>query len=167
MIPTATLQITKSSAADGTKLPGVEFTLEKLTDSGTVDTAFAARNLTTDGSGAAAAAGLSAGTYRLTETKAADGYSLLSAPITVVLTQNGDGSGYTATVNGTDAQVTTDGSVTTVPCIVYNRPALEMPATGGGGFEIWILGGLCLTAVPLLLYYFLGRRKKGGKYHST
>ena len=167
MIPTATLQITKCSAADGTKLPGVEFTLEKLTDSGTVDTAFAARNLTTDGSGAAAAAGLSAGTYRLTETKAADGYSLLSAPITVVLTQNGDGSGYTATVNGTDAQVTTDGSVTTVPCIVYNRPALEMPATGGGGFEIWILGGLCLTAVPLLLYYFLGRRKKGGKYHRT
>ncbi|MGM9669623.1 MAG: SpaA isopeptide-forming pilin-related protein [Faecousia sp.] len=167
MIPTATLEITKCSATDGAKLPGVEFTLEKLTDSGTVDTAFAARNLTTDGSGVAAAAGLSAGTYRLTETKTADGYSLLSAPITIVLTPNGDGSGYTAMVNGTAAQVTTDGSVTTVPCVVYNRSALEMPATGGGGFEIWILGGLCITAIPLLLYCFLGLRKKGGKYLST
>ena len=167
MIPTATLQITKCSATDGAKLPGVAFTLEKLTDGGTVDTAFAARSLTTDGSGIAVAAGLSAGTYRLTETKTADGFSLLSAPITIVLTQNGDGSGYTATVNGTAAQVTTDGSVTTVPCIVYNRPALEMPATGGGGFEIWILGGLCITAIPLLLYCFFGLRKKGGKYLST
>lgn len=166
MRPSATLSITKRSAVDDKLLAGVVFRLEKLTSAGEADTSFPARELTTDADGVCTPAGLKAGTYRLTETKAANGYALLSEPITVVLTQTADGRGFTATVNGVSATTATSGSVTSVECTVYNKPILQMPQTGGaGGLEFWILGGLCITAIPLLLYYFTSYRK-GGKQRT-
>lgn len=167
MVPTATLSITKKSSADNSLLSGVEFKLERM-QAGYVDSSFTAVTSTTGGNGNVTFSGLIGGSYRLTELKTVDGYSLLSEPIDITLTQKSDGSGYTATVNG-EAQsgIAVSGSVTTVSFAVYNKPALDMPPTGGvGGFEFWILGGLCLTAIPLLLYFF-GMRKKGGKYLRT
>lgn len=167
MKPTATLSITKYSAVDSSELSGVVFKLERM-NAGSVDSTFTAVTSTTGGNGNVTFSSLIGGSYRLTELKAADGYSLLSEPIDITLTQKSDGSGYTATVNG-EAQsgIAVSGSVTTVSFAVYNKPALDMPPTGGvGGFEFWILGGLCLTAIPLLLYFF-GVRKKGGKYLRT
>ncbi len=164
MRPSATLRITKRSAVDDTVLGGVVFRLEKLTNAGEVDTSFPAKEITTDASGIGTLAGLKTGTYRLTETQAASGYALLSEPITVVLTQTADGRGFTATVNGVSATTAISGSVTSVECTVYNQPILQMPQTGGaGGLEFWILGGLCITAVSLLLYYFTAYRKGGKK----
>lgn len=167
MKPTATLSITKYSAVDSSELSGVVFKLERM-NAGSVDSTFTAVTSTTGGNGNVTFSGLIGGSYRLTELKTVDGYSLLSEPIDITLTQKSDGSGYTATVNG-EAQsgIAVSGSVTTVSFAVYNKPALDMPPTGGvGGFEFWILGGLCLTAIPLLLYFF-GMRKKGGKYLRT
>lgn len=156
VIPTVKLEITKLDATDQTKkLEGVVFKLEKKDD-----TAFTAMEVTTNSNGIATFADLKAGTYKLTETKTAEGYSLLKSSITVVIENDG-----TATVDGDNANITTgtDG-VKTIELTIYNKKNLSMPSTGGVyGFEYWILGGLCITAVPLLLYTLFGF-KKGGKY---
>lgn len=152
VIPTVTLKITKLDATDQTKLAGVVFKLEK--DGSTIGTQ------TTGTDGIATFAELKAGSYTLTETKTAEGYSLLKSAITVVIANDG-----TATVDGNNANITTgtDG-VKTIELTIYNKKNLSMPSTGGVyGFEYWILGGLCITAVPLLLYTLFGF-KKGGKY---
>ena len=165
-VPEVTLQITKLDATDTTKkLDGVVFKLEKKDDN-----TFTAMEVTTGTDGIASFAGLKAGTYTLTETKAKSGYSLLKSSITIEITESVAENGairYTAKVDGTDVadtEFTQTGNVYTLAKTIYNKPSLTMPATGGvNGFEFWILGGLCMMAVPLLLYTFFWF-KKGGKY---
>ena len=165
-VPEVTLQITKRDATDTTKkLDGVEFKLEKKDDN-----TFTAMEVPTGTDGIASFTGLKAGTYTLTETKAKSGYSLLKSSITIKITESVavDGAiSYTATVDGTKVtsdEFTQTGNVYTLAKTIYNKQNLTMPATGGvNGFEFWILGGLCMMAVPLLLYTFFWF-KKGGKY---
>ena len=164
-VPEVTLQITKLDATDNSKnLDGVVFKLEKDGDSTFV------KESTTDTDGIATFEGLKAGTYTLTETKAASGYSLLKSSITIVITESVAENGvitYTAKVDGVEAtgiEFTLSGNTYTLAKTVYNKPQLVMPPTGGvGGFEFWILGGLLIMAVPLLMYTFIWYRK-GGKY---
>lgn len=159
LVPKVKLDITKLSAVDNNPLNGVTFKLEKQSGS----------DWTEVGSGATADGGkltftdLEPGTYQLTETKTADGYSLLKAPISIVITPNDDGS-YSASVDNSNVTMTEENGHYTLATTVYNKQNLTMPATGGvNGFEFWILGGLCMMAVPLLLYTFFWF-KKGGKY---
>ena len=116
--------------------------------------------VTTGTDGTATFSKLSVGTYRLTETQAPNGYNLLASPITIEITV--ENNAYVVTVNGESTGF--NFSNNTLAFEIYNKPKLDMPATGGvGGFEFWILGGLLIMAVPLLMYTFIWYRK-GGKY---
>ena len=164
---TVKLDITKQSSVmvDGKypTLNGATFKLEKQTETPDVYTQVG-DEVTTSGGGKAQFSSLSCGVYRLTETQAAPGYSLLASPIKIEITANAAGN-FTIKVDGTEQTVAPNANgVCTYDLTIYNKPQLQMPATGGvGGFEFWILGGLLIMAVPLLMYTFIWYRK-GGKY---
>lgn len=150
------LVITKQDAQDNSiKLGGVEFKLEKLdavpseTKTGT----------TAAGTGELTFADLTPGKYRLTETKTAEGYTLLAEPIEFTLTADGqcrrDGAAF-----GT---VTPDTSgVYNIALTIYNRKGFTLPHTGADAPSLWLLIGLpALVAVLLVLVFRYN--KKGGR----
>lgn len=150
------LVITKQDAQDaGIKLGGVEFKLEKpdaeLSETKTGKTAEETGELTF--------ADLTPGSYRLTETKTAEGYTLLAEPIEFTLTADGrclrDGAAF-----GT---VTPDTSgVYNIALTVYNRKGFTLPHTGADAPSLWLLIGLpALVAVLLVLVFRYN--KKGGR----
>ena len=182
--PKFTLDITKADAEDGkTLLKDVEFTLEKLTKDGTgntvADASFGTLKGKTNGQGklvwkkdgnseVEGFTELKAGTYRLTETKAAENYNLLSAPILVTFTTDG-----TCTLNGSTIEVSTkgnkpteftkneDGSYT-LALTVLNRKTPALPHTGADAPSLWLLIGLPLAVAGLLILVFR-YNKKGGR----
>ena len=179
--PKFTLDITKKDAENGkTPLAGVEFKLEKLDENGTdVDTNFKAQIGVTNAAGKpmlkdangnteSAFTGLEAGKYRLTETKAAENYNLLSAPILVTF-----GKDETCTLNGSTIEVSTkenkpteftkntDGSYT-LALTVLNRKTPALPHTGADAPSLWLLIGLPLAVAGLLILVFR-YNKKGGR----
>ena len=174
--------IKKSADEENVFLGGVEFTLDKLDESGNA--------ITTDGypkygitnnngelmlkgeNGEAtttkAFENLDAGTYRLTETKTQAGYSLLSGPITIQFTQDGKCylNGSKITVSTTEKETefeknTTDGSYT-LTLTVLNRKVPELPHTGADAPSLWLLIGLPLAVAGLLVLVFR-YNKKGGR----
>lgn len=178
--PKFTLDITKADAEKTNNyLEGVEFKLEKLGENGTdVDTNFKAQIGVTNADGKpmlkdangnteSAFTGLEAGKYRLTETKAAEGYNLLSAPILVTFTTDG-----TCKLNGNKIEVSTtekrteftkneDGSYT-LALTVLNRKTPALPHTGADAPSLWLLIGLPLAVAGLLILVFR-YNKKGGR----
>lgn len=186
--PKFTLDVTKKSAEnDGENdqqklLAGVEFTLERLTTDSNgetvVDSPFGKRTgvtndqgelMLTDSSGKVTQGftELKAGTYRLTETKAAENYNLLSAPILVTFDKDG-----TCTLNGSKIEVSTtekrteftkneDGSYT-LALTVLNRKTPALPHTGADAPSLWLLIGLPLAVAGLLILVFR-YNKKGGR----
>lgn len=182
--PKFTLDVTKADAEDTKhKLAGVEFTLEKLTTDGNgntvVDSPFGKRTgvtndqgelMLTDSSGKVTQGftELKAGMYRLTETKAAENYNLLSAPILVTFTTDG-----TCTLNGSTIKVSAkenkpteftkneDGSYT-LALTVLNRKTPALPHTGADAPSLWLLIGLPLAVAGLLILVFR-YNKKGGR----
>ena len=180
--PKFNLDILKKSADEPeTPLKGVEFTLEKLAADGkTVDENFTARIGITNAQGKVKEKDsngnatekdifhdLEAGAYRLTETKAAAGYNLLSAPILVTFGKDG-----TCTLNGSKIEVSTtekrteftkneDGSYT-LALTVLNRKTPALPHTGADAPSLWLLIGLPLAVAGLLILVFR-YNKKGGR----
>lgn len=179
--PKFTLDITKADAEDGsTPLKDVEFTLEQLDENNNVVAGSAKYGITNnlgklmskgeDGkpTDASAFTGLEAGKYRLTETKAAENYNLLSAPILVTFTTDG-----TCTLNGSTIEVSTkgnkpteftkneDGSYT-LALTVLNRKTPALPHTGADAPSLWLLIGLPLAVAGLLILVFR-YNKKGGR----
>lgn len=182
--PKFTLDVTKADAEDTKhKLAGVEFTLEKLTTDGNgntvVDSPFGKRTgvtndqgelMLTDSSGKVTQGftELKAGMYRLTETKAAENYNLLSAPILVTFGKDG-----TCTLNGSTIKVSAkenkpteftkneDGSYT-LALTVLNRKTPALPHTGADAPSLWLLIGLPLAVAGLLILVFR-YNKKGGR----
>ena len=181
--PKFNLDILKKSADEPDKpLAGVEFTLEKLTADGkTVDDSFTARIGITNAQGEVKEKGsdgnatgkdifhdLEAGAYRLTETKAAENYNLLSAPILVTFGKDG-----TCTLNGSTIKVSAkenkptvftkneDGSYT-LALTVLNRKTPALPHTGADAPSLWLLIGLPLAVAGLLILVFR-YNKKGGR----
>lgn len=183
--PKFTLDITKKDAEDGKKLlAGVEFTLEKLKkdDNGklVVDKSFKKLTGVTNADGkpmlkgedgkptdASAFTGLEAGKYRLTETKAAENYNLLSAPIEVEFTKTGE-----CWLNGSEIKVGTEEKPTyftkdgndryTLALTVLNRKTPALPHTGADAPSLWLLIGLPLAVAGLLILVFR-YNKKGGR----
>ena len=151
------LVITKQDAQDNSiKLGGVEFKLEKLN---TVPIETPKTGTTAAGTGELTFADLTPGNYRLTETKTAEGYTLLAEPIEFTLTAGGqclrDGAAFGAK--------TTDASgVYNIALTVYNRKGFTLPHTGADAPSLWLLIGLpALVAVLLVLVFRYN--KKGGK----
>lgn len=155
------VRIVKQDANNQQLLSGVEFKLEKLKEeNGTyvVDDSFTALKGSTSAEegtkGQIQFDDLEDGYYRLTETKAAEGYSLLKDAVTIVLDgQNGckvDDQAYTPDENNT------------ITITIQNRQKFSFPFTGGRGAAYMILGGLALAGAALFMYR-LQIRKKGGK----
>lgn len=150
------LVITKQDAQDSSKkLGGVEFKLEKLD---TVPIETPKTGTTAAGTGELTFENLTPGSYRLTETKTAEGYTLLAEPIEFTLTAGGqclrDGAAFGAKT--TDA----DG-VCNIALTIYNRKGFTLPHTGADAPSLWLLIGLpALVAVLLVLVF---RYKRGGK----
>lgn len=157
--PKFALNLTKMGI-DGTTTPllgGVEFKLEKLNDSGAAETTPDTRVTVSDGT--CSFASLTPGSYRLTETKTAEGYTLLAEPIEFTLTADGqcrrDGAAFGAKT--TDA----DG-VYNIALTIYNRKGFTLPHTGADAPSLWLLIGLpALVAVLLVLVFRYN--KKGGR----
>ena len=149
------LVITKQDAQDNSiKLSGVEFKLEKPdavpseTKTGT----------TAEGTGELTFTSLTPGSYRLTETKTAEGYTLLAEPIEFTLTADGQ----CRRGDKTFGKITpgTNG-VYNIALTIYNRKGFTLPHTGADAPSLWLLIGLpALVAVLLVLVF---RYKRGGK----
>ena len=157
--PNFALNLTKKGI-DGENTPlldGVEFKLEKLKDDNTAETT---DTRTTGSDGTCSFTPLSPGKYRLTETKTAEGYTLLAEPIEFTLKADGqclrDGAAFGAKT--TDA----DG-VCNIALTIYNRKGFTLPHTGADAPSLWLLIGLpALVAVLLVLVFRYN--KKGGKH---
>lgn len=102
-------------------------------------------NITTNKSGKFTIKGLSAGTYKLEETKQPEGYNKLSGPVTVVIDNDGN-----VTVDGTEAN----------PVKVENKTGTVLPSTGGAGTTmIYLIGGALVLGSGVVLV--TKRRVKG------
>lgn len=177
--PKFVLDIIKQDANNEKNLlDGVEFKLEKLkagTTGGTqweVDTSYTFNNndnlhyLTgttgTDGEiKNNPFKDLEPGRYRLTETKAHEGYNLLSKSIDIEFTQDGkykidDGPAQKATGDAASGY--------TVTFTVLNRKTPELPHTGADAPSLWLLIGMPLAVAGLLIFTFRYNRK-GGRRH--
>ena len=160
--PKFTLNLTKKGidGADTPLLGGVEFKLEKLKTDGTAETPVTGVT-GSDGTnqGKCSFTPLSPGRYRLTETKTAVGYTLLSEAIEFELTSDGkckrNGTDY-----GTVNQDTASG-VYNIALTIYNRKGFTLPHTGADAPSLWLLLGLPALAAVLLVLVF--RYKKGGR----
>ena len=160
--PKFALNLTKKGI-DGTATPllgGVEFKLEKLNDSGAAETTYnGVTGSDNTNQGKCSFTSLSPGEYRLTETKTAEGYTLLSEAIEFELTVNGE-----CKRNGTNyGTVTPDTSgVYNIALTIYNRKGFTLPHTGADAPSLWLLIGLpALVAVLLVLVFRYN--KKGGR----
>lgn len=153
------LVITKQDAQDNSKkLGGVEFKLEKLN---TVPIETPKTGTTAAGTGELTFADLTPGSYRLTETKTAEGYTLLSEAIEFTLTADGKcqrSNGEFITVSKDTAS-----GVYNIALTIYNRKGFTLPHTGADAPSLWLLIGLpALVAVLLVLVFRYN--KKGGKH---
>ena len=104
---------------------------------------------------------LEPGRYRLTETKAHEGYNLLSKSIDIEFTQDGkykidDGPAQKATGDAASGY--------TVTFTVLNRKTPELPHTGADAPSLWLLIGMPLAVAGLLIFTFRYKRK-GGRRH--
>ncbi|MGN1450584.1 MAG: SpaH/EbpB family LPXTG-anchored major pilin [Eubacteriales bacterium] len=104
--------------------------------------------------------GLSAGTYKITEIKAPNGYNLLDDPITVTVGWEAPADGETEciwTYGGTDTVNETNVNTVTV----INQAGAKLPSTGGIGTKIfYIAGGVIVAAAAVLL---ITRRRMGNR----
>ena len=160
--PKFALNLTKKGmdGAAETLLGGVEFKLEKLKTDGTVEKT-ETRVTVSEGTdkGKLTFADLTPGKYRLTETKTAAGYTLLSEAIEFELTSDGkckrNGENYDEVTQDTP------GGVYNIALTIYNRKGFTLPHTGADAPSLWLLLGLPALAAVLLVLVF--RYKKGGR----
>ena len=182
--PKTNIKITKVDASNSdVKLNDVQFTLEKLipvsagSESYEADTSFGTNgkmiaetsgnstdNLNTP-LGIAEFKDLPDGRYRLTETKAKAGYSLLKDPIIIVIDRTGttivrsEGESYDESKhNYTFGD--TDDTKNTISLQISNRMKFLLPKTGGYGAMLFILCGMALATLGCLIFFLITLRKE-------
>ena len=174
--PKFKLDITKKDAENiNNLLAGVEFTLEKMKDDGSgnlvVDSNFSTLTGLTNGNGELMVSqtkgftDLEAGTYRLTETKAAKDYNLLSEPITIIFSKDGKCKvGDDSLMQANKNKIFTGDAAKgyTLSLTVLNRKTPALPHTGADAPSLWLLIGLPLAVAGLLILVFR-YNKKGGR----
>lgn len=102
------------------------------------------------------------GLYKLQETKAPDGYIVISSPVYFKLNNGsiqfvsveGSGSSTVITEIDTPDGYTVEGKTDSTPVTlkVANTPGAALPNTGGSGTTIYLLGGLLLIAIAAVMY---------------
>lgn len=159
--PKTNIKIKKQDASTKKPLDGAEFKLEKMKENTStrnlvVDDSFETKTVTTgessNPSGIAEFKDLEDGTYRLTETKAAENHSLLKDPVIIVINRNGK-----SLIDNEVCKVVDN----TISITISNQARFNLPATGGYGRYIVILGGIALAVVGLFMYRLQKRRKEG------
>lgn len=161
--PKTNIKITKQDASTKKPLNGAEFKLEKMKkdtspDKLVVDNSFETKKVTTEGGdigsplGIAEFKDLEDGTYRLTETKAAENHSLLKDPVIIVINRSDK-----CLIDNEECEVVDN----TISITISNQARFDLPATGGYGRYIVILGGIALAGVGLFMYRLQKRRKEG------
>ena len=159
--PKTNIKITKQDASTKEPLNGAEFKLEKMkkdTSPGklVVDDSFKTKPVTTGDSGSPSGIAefkdLEDGTYRLTETKAAENHSLLKDPVIIVINRSDE-----CLIDNEKCEVVDN----TISITISNQARFNLPATGGYGRYIVILGGIALAGVGLFMYRLQKRRKEG------
>jgi len=89
--------------------------------------------------------GLDAGTYILEETKAPEGYNLLTDTITVTITATTTSGEPNGGCTITSKFTSSSGDASTVTQIaVENTTGVELPSTGGIGTTLFTLGGILI-----------------------
>ncbi|MBO5476856.1 MAG: MucBP domain-containing protein, partial [Clostridia bacterium] len=123
--------VTKVDKADETKLlSDATFKLEKLDDGGNIDTTFTAVEKTTDSTGIIEFTDLLVGKYRVTETKAPEGYELNTEPIDIEITKENKEINIKAT----------------------DRLKLILPETGSINYTLIISGiGVVIMAISICI----------------
>lgn len=157
------LVITKQDAQDTSiKLGGVEFKLEKLGADGKPDTTFPTKTTSSEGAnkGTCSFESLTPGNYRLTETKTAEGYTLLADAIQFTLETDGDC--MRDGVKFGEVEYDSDTGVYNIALTINNRKSFELPHTGADAPSLWLLIGLPLAVAGLLILVFR-YNKKGGR----
>ena len=157
------LVITKQDAQDtNIKLGGVEFKLEKLGADGKPDTTFPTKTTSSEGAnkGTCSFESLTPGNYRLTETKTAEGYTLLADAIQFTLETDGDC--MRDGVKFGEVEYDSDTGVYNIALTINNRKSFELPHTGADAPSLWLLIGLPLAVAGLLILVFR-YNKKGGR----
>lgn len=159
--PRTNIKITKQDASTKELLNGAVFKLEKMKeDTSTrnlvVDDSFETEPVITGDSGSplgiAEFKDLTDGTYRLTETKAAENHSLLKDPVIIVINRSDK-----CLIDNEECKVVDN----TISITISNQARFDLPATGGYGRYIVILGGIALAGVGLFMYRLQKRRKEG------
>ena len=141
-------------------LSGVQFKLEKKNPDGTGFELVGDPKTTVDG--IATFEKLGQGTYRLIETKAAEGYNLLSDSILIEI----DASNHVRWKMEKESEdkwmTISPNEKNEIPLNIYNTKQLILPATGGSGFGLVTMGGIALMAQAILMgTYFTLQCRKG------
>lgn len=157
------LKITKKgkNTTEEPLLSGVEFKLEKK--NGEYYEPFLGPQTTVDG--IATFTKLGQGTYRLIETKAADGYNLLGDSILIEINESNQVKWKMEKEKDDHWEsitpITIEGD-NVIPLTIYNTKQLILPATGGSGFGLVTMGGIALMAQAILMgTYFTLQCRKG------
>lgn len=105
--------------------------------------------------------GLEEGTYYLEEVKTIDGYHILKEPLEVTIVAKKGANNFTGGLNeyiGLLMQETDDDGIASYE--VVNTKGFEIPATGGMGIWLFVLGGMSIIVIGTVYFYISGRKKK-------
>ena len=154
--PATNLEITKVSGDTERKpMDGVEFKLERLIKNASnelvPDPDFNNKtgswtSTTGNNSGTLTFLELPDGTYRLTEVKTVEGYSLLAKPLTIVINHS------EGCVVEEDKSYYLESDGKTLKLLISNQGLLELPNTGSRGRYIMIISGILLVILGETFY---------------
>jgi len=105
--------------------------------------------------------GLEEGTYYLEEVKTIDGYHILKEPLKVIITAQKGENAFVGSLNeytGLLMQENDNDGIASYE--VINTKGFEIPATGGMGIWLFVLGGMSIIVIGTVYFYISGRKKK-------
>lgn len=156
----------------GVAIDGVKFKLQKVDDSGNIDSTFEARELITSSDGKLSFVDLEYNTkYVITEIEGNKGYYLDSTPIYVIINKGEQGQEDTLTLY-TDNTFTTEAVAGDYEYVslndakdtlnIINISHTPMPKAGGCGvYSFYILGILLMGCSTIIIYLRKNKIKKG------
>ena len=101
------------------------------------------------------------GTHHLIETKAPDGYHLLTEPVVITVNDNG-----VSAMCGTSSLEVQEDETTTYTILVTNSTGTALPETGGTGPEAYQLAGLLLMLIAAVWLWKQKQLRERGNVHS-